>query len=211
MIENRVNKTNIRGLDVRRCSPALHFTKNFEGNAIEIERCNFHGSQPEPVYKTLSLLIDSDHTFDHPSNGAPLRYTDSEIRAMWDSGANGLTEFPMQLAREDEGEVPRLSVVARSCNFEETLHEDGYFPPLADGMLSWDNGLDYYLNRIYKKVGVKTDADKLKDKRTHMYTQRRIKGAGFKCNWDLQPPFRPNEVDHNSPSFRRSLSGNGFY
>jgi hypothetical protein len=158
----------------------------------------------------MSLLIESHKPFDHPDNGIPLRYTDAHVREVWLSEEVGLTQFPMQLSREDQDLVARLDVVVRNSLFKMALQPENSTEEPGEGMIDWDNGMDYYLNKIYKKVGVKTD-DYMMRGRTHMLAQRRISGRGLDSYWDIDPPFRPNEVNHNSPGFRRMLAQNGIY
>lgn len=206
--ENVINSTTIRGLDIRRCQPGLVFTKAWAGNSILVERCNFLGNKGDPVHNVLSILIDSDKDFDHPSNGLPLRYTDEEIRAVWLSEDKGLSSFPTRLAAEDHGLVNRIQFVVRKSYFHVDVVD--HVPELPDANINFDNGIDFYLNKIYKKVGVKTD-DLYKKRTAHMLSLRRVNGHGVDSMWDLAPPLRPNEVNHNSPAFRRILSRMGIY
>jgi hypothetical protein len=208
--ENVINSTTLAKLEVRRCSPALHFAPSFAGERISVRRSYFHGNAPDPVHQTMSLLIESHKPFDHPDNGIPLRYTDAHVREVWLSEEVGLTQFPMQLSREDQDLVVRLDVVVRNSLFKMALQPENSTEEPGEGMIDWDNGMDYYLNKIYKKVGVKTD-DYMMRGRTHMLAQRRISGRGLDSYWDIDPPFRPNEVNHNSPGFRRMLAQNGIY
>lgn len=205
--ENVINVTTLQGIDIRRCQPGVLFTKAWEGNKIFIERCHLFGNEPDPVHSIMSVLIDSDKDFDHPINGLPLRYTDEEIRRVWLSEDQGLANFPTQLAKEDVDLIKRIKLEVRKSLFRTDVPE--YAPPIHDALVTFDNGMEFYLNKIYKKVGVKTT--KTKVKRAHMLSLRRLEGTAHDSHWDLEPAFRPNEVDHNSPSFRRVIADKGIY
>lgn len=202
-----INSTTIHNIEIRRCKPAVLFTKAWEGNSITLEGCNFLGNEPDPVHKTLSFLVDSDKDFDHPKNGLPLRYTDEEIRKVWDSGAKGLSSFPQQLANEDLGIISRIKFNVVRCFFSKENLEKAPLP--SEASISFDNGIDFYLNKIYKKVGVKTGD--IPSKNTHMFALRRIDGYASDSSWDIAPPMRTNEINHNSPAWRRALSRAGIY